>query len=172
MRCLQCEYDLRGLPAGSCPECGSAFDPRDPSSFWSANSPGARLAKSIPPLVVITSAMVPVLHVLAGHLALVVARLSLGHWPDRNGKDDPKYINFAVDFLHSIWMLLTVLLLPAMLAWLVCVAATMFPRDAHEETSMLFILRKPIVLLTLLAWLAAAPIILVDPASIAGWMFD
>jgi hypothetical protein len=32
--CRGCTYDLLGLPAGVCPECGRAFDPADPSTFW------------------------------------------------------------------------------------------------------------------------------------------
>ena len=31
--CLQCGYDLFGLEAGACPECGRRFDPTDPSSY-------------------------------------------------------------------------------------------------------------------------------------------
>ncbi len=31
--CLFCGYALRGLPSGICPECGRAFDPRNPKTF-------------------------------------------------------------------------------------------------------------------------------------------
>ena len=33
--CRRCSYDLRLLPAGACPECGRAFDPKDRKSFRS-----------------------------------------------------------------------------------------------------------------------------------------
>ena len=33
MYCSACEYDLNGLKAGNCPECGRAFEPADPDSF-------------------------------------------------------------------------------------------------------------------------------------------
>ena len=33
MLCGRCDYDLRGLEAGLCPECGRRFDPRDERSF-------------------------------------------------------------------------------------------------------------------------------------------
>lgn len=31
--CLGCDYDLRSLPAGACPECGRPFDPEHARSF-------------------------------------------------------------------------------------------------------------------------------------------
>lgn len=33
MYCRSCQYDLAGLGAGRCPECGRLFDPADPTSF-------------------------------------------------------------------------------------------------------------------------------------------
>lgn len=33
MRCSTCEYNLTGLAAGPCPECGRRFDPAVPASF-------------------------------------------------------------------------------------------------------------------------------------------
>jgi hypothetical protein len=33
MYCRSCEYDLAGLKEGYCPECGTTFDPSDPSSY-------------------------------------------------------------------------------------------------------------------------------------------
>ena len=38
MHCRDCQYDLSGLTAGPCPECGRRFDPADPASF--AAEPG------------------------------------------------------------------------------------------------------------------------------------
>lgn len=37
--CLNCFYDLRGLPTGRCPECGRAFDPDDPRTYSLTPSP-------------------------------------------------------------------------------------------------------------------------------------
>ena len=31
--CRSCQYDLAGLDAGRCPECGRPFDPADPKTF-------------------------------------------------------------------------------------------------------------------------------------------
>jgi len=33
MRCLSCEYPLKGLVEHRCPECGREFDPNDPKTF-------------------------------------------------------------------------------------------------------------------------------------------
>ncbi len=35
MYCRQCHYDLRALTTNRCPECGHAFDPRNPDTFYS-----------------------------------------------------------------------------------------------------------------------------------------
>jgi hypothetical protein len=35
MRCLSCNYDLIGLAAQRCPECGRDFDPADEKTFVS-----------------------------------------------------------------------------------------------------------------------------------------
>ena len=34
--CLACNYSLNALPVPRCPECGRAFDPRDPATFNAA----------------------------------------------------------------------------------------------------------------------------------------
>ena len=34
MLCLKCRYSLAALPRGVCPECGRAFDPTDPATFY------------------------------------------------------------------------------------------------------------------------------------------
>jgi predicted amidophosphoribosyltransferase len=33
MRCLSCQYDLRKLAKGRCPECGREFDPKNRRTF-------------------------------------------------------------------------------------------------------------------------------------------
>ena len=33
MYCRQCRYTLHGLPESRCPECGTSFDPTNPSTF-------------------------------------------------------------------------------------------------------------------------------------------
>jgi len=39
-RCLGCGYALRGLTETRCPECGRAFDPTNPTTFWHERVPG------------------------------------------------------------------------------------------------------------------------------------
>ena len=34
MRCLSCHYELKNLPQNRCPECGRAFDPTNPVTFY------------------------------------------------------------------------------------------------------------------------------------------
>lgn len=37
--CRKCEYILNGLPENRCPECGTEYNPLDPSSFLRARRP-------------------------------------------------------------------------------------------------------------------------------------
>ena len=61
VHCRDCQYDLSGLEAGPCPECGRRFDPADPASFaaesgfehrWRQVKIGATLAVLLAALVV------------------------------------------------------------------------------------------------------------------------
>lgn len=42
MYCLDCGYDVRGLPENRCPECGRAFDPDDSTTFLCSQVDGRR----------------------------------------------------------------------------------------------------------------------------------
>jgi hypothetical protein len=86
--CKACEYDLAGLGAGPCPECGRVFDPAEARTFNSRprRERDAR-AFAIGAVCIAGLAWVPVVLI---HVCLVVARLRLGRWPHRMGLDDPK----------------------------------------------------------------------------------
>lgn len=38
--CLECDYSLAGLTENRCPECGRVFDPADPDTMRTAQTPG------------------------------------------------------------------------------------------------------------------------------------
>ena len=42
MSCLDCGYDLRGLPENRCPECGRAFDPSNSATFLCRQADGRK----------------------------------------------------------------------------------------------------------------------------------
>ena len=37
--CLGCDYNLRGLPSGTCPECGRPFTWDDPTTYYEKHHP-------------------------------------------------------------------------------------------------------------------------------------
>lgn len=84
MWCLRCEYDLRELSEGVCPECGRGFDPGDPATF--SAKPYRR---GVLPVLALCLASAPVVMAAALHLARVVWRVEHGHWPVPYD-DDPK----------------------------------------------------------------------------------
>jgi hypothetical protein len=42
--CRKCQYVLDGLPEDRCPECGTPFEPGDPSTYWRAADNARALA--------------------------------------------------------------------------------------------------------------------------------
>ncbi|MGD8453869.1 MAG: hypothetical protein PVJ57_18800 [Phycisphaerae bacterium] len=83
-RCLDCGYILEGLSDNRCPECGRAFDPAVPKTYWTKRHASyGELASSFVGCFLLIMALAPsaigsldvrgaLLNILAG-LALVVA---------------------------------------------------------------------------------------------------
>lgn len=109
MRCPGCEYDLEGCPrweAGdgervTCPECGAVVDPAA-APAGSGRESTARMLFWIAGVLALTPLAA---HAMA-HLALIVARVELGRWPHRMGRDDPKGIDAAEPFMSLAFLLL------------------------------------------------------------------
>ncbi len=87
MYCLGCNYDLSGLGAGPCPECGQAFDPGDDSTF--SDVPRRERSARWCEIIIIALAANPLIAYILVHATLVAARVSLGRWPNRWGRDAP-----------------------------------------------------------------------------------
>jgi len=49
--CLECEYQLRGLSTNVCPECGTSFDPDDPSTYGPQSTRRTKKARQHPTIL-------------------------------------------------------------------------------------------------------------------------
>lgn len=67
--CRDCLYDLRELPAGNCPECGSAFDPAIPASVLAQLSRRRTLISLFSGLIVLVVVMLAMM-LLGGRLLI------------------------------------------------------------------------------------------------------
>lgn len=105
--CLKCGYRLQGLSAPRCPECGTSFDPRDPTTFSDSPRPGI----SLPWKIAIGAMAFPIIPVGMLILTYSFAQLSLGR-PPRVSTDDPKSINAVVSTLNALTAL-CIYLVPA-----------------------------------------------------------
>src|SRR5262245_60167127 len=97
MHCFGCGYELRGLPAGACPECGRAFNPSDPQTFGDAPprwNP-ARVIVVWSQRAFYVAVASPWMVFVFSNLALILARLERGHWPNRMGGQPPEHSPLA-----------------------------------------------------------------------------
>lgn len=159
MYCRGCHYELRGLPAGECPECAARFDPDDPATFDAAGVDAA--ARVLVRLQFVSAALMLASPVL-GHVMLLVARVSLGRWPSRSGADDPR----TIAGLGVLYWVTTVALVFAPLGAAGTVALPIIA--AATRRGVVF---WRLVLIGLVGW-AGFAVMLVDPAGTAAWIGD
>lgn len=163
MYCIGCQYELTGL-AGSCPECGRTFDPLDSVSYLSSAQLAGRAKWSWRFEVgLIVCGCLPVLANLFGFAALLIARQSLGRWPDRGGIDDPFYISVVSHFAF-VSLILVILSLPGLLAALILLGLL----ETHVSRGR--IIRNAVVTLGL--WAIGFTLIWWDPAQVFVWLWD
>lgn len=162
--CIGCDYELRGLGAGSCPECGRAFDPEDASSVRSERQrrKRSRLTRWLVGWAIAVGCT-PLIANLLGFVSLAIARVSLGRWPHRGGMDDPKYVD-GVRVIGAVAILTLVLSLPAVLA--VCALALAIAARREVRRALL------IGTLALTLWLIGFALARWDLARVWYWLFD
>jgi len=83
---LSCQYDLRGLKSGVCPECGRGFDPADQRTFDSDEF--RELKARVCGRVALGLASMPLVMAAVLQAARVVWRIQHGRWPVAY-EDDP-----------------------------------------------------------------------------------
>lgn len=108
MQCLACQYDLSGLPAGNCPECGRSFDPRIRITFGPAPD-STRIRWLL--ITAIFGMSWPLLLTLWLYAAYAVGRITLGRWPNLEGGDDPSSMPI-VSAMVGPWSVGTILAFP------------------------------------------------------------
>lgn len=164
MYCLGCDYDLSGLAAGPCPECGRRFDPADVSSI--GDEPGAgrrgRWAKRLE-IGVVAAGAVPLVAGVFAHATLALARVSLGHWPSRAFWDNATSTGL-MDVMGGVSAILWLLSIPALFVMLIKIpilaghgAPRRLARGAVIGVGM---------------WALGFALILWDPARAWVWIFD
>lgn len=159
VNCAKCDYDLSGLEEPiRCPECGARDRRPAPDAAWWRRLERAGLIAALFPLL-----LPVVLHVM-----LLLARMELGRWPHRFGRDDPKFIP-VVGQLHSLVIILTLLLPIALLVGVVFIPGlyvrAMIQRTSYGPPTRAF-------LLSLVAWGLLVVLVRFDPADVIVWFLD
>lgn len=157
--CTGCRYDLSGLAAGKCPECGQDFDPNIAGSYRS--NPGFVPPKWIHKAEWLTS-LVPLVPLVLVHVEYVVGRIVLGHWP-RSSIDDPKYIPIAKT-LHYVSGVSFPLAFASVVPLIALVALAIYARRSWVALRVFCVYAASMSFYTFYARL--------DPLDIFNWWFD
>lgn len=161
--CRGCDYDLRALPAGRCPECGRGFDPGDARTF-NLRKRAVYLRWLLP--IEAATALVVLLPVAMGRLTLFIAGLQLGRWPVA-WQDDPKSLNIEPFYSLSMLSLLAgfyVVLLAPLLALACLILRTKYARHRWYTTLMSLLLLGAVGLSVREFWW--------DPWDVWRWLLD
>jgi hypothetical protein len=137
-----------------------AFDPSDPTTYRVRDDRALRRWLS---WVAIASAAPPWIMLVCGHASLVVARLMLGRWPHRMGRDDPKGIP-GIMIPTAVFAIGVLLLLPGLMASFGVVIAMLRVCGKRDGLKWFLVM--------LCAWIAAILLIRLDPAQVGVWMMD
>lgn len=175
MKCLGCQYDLSAITSDKCPECGRSFDKRDPMTFDARETrPLGRLIDRAILSVLATFCCCAILHIVTGYIALVAARIDLGRWPHRMGRDDPKYINWFVSTLHLTWFI-TAAFAFVLILFAVPLVPTAIFRLMQVQNSIVGENRRlkwTVVIATVVLGIGLIVDTKYDPARIGVWMLD
>jgi hypothetical protein len=159
MRCCRCHYHLIGIPAGHCPECGTRFDPCDPTT-WCA---GPRRCASVSTLVVhIIASTWLLIMILTIHLAYLAAAVVLRRWPVPM-VDDPKGIAYIFPIL--ILAYLEASALPLALLALIVAPATALGQRRWTAAAALLLLGPAL-------WVIGYALAVWDPFHAINWFAD
>ena len=164
MHCIDCEYELQGLQAGCCPECGRAFDPGDASSYVQRGElMRTRWLSRLLGRGILACGCVPLLANGCGFASLIAARASLGRWPHRGGADDPKSISgVATISMVAMLLLFASFMIPCVMSVLMVMLSAQGAKIRAGQ----------IALVGFVLWLIGILVFWWDPAEVWRWIAD
>lgn len=165
IRCKRCNYDLHGLAAEACPECGRPFDPADELTY--ASTLPSRKLLYMATLAGVVIAMIPLALM---YLEAATARSELGRWPVPS-MDDPKGIS-SIQALHT-FTLFSLVCVPsgfAICLWTIVLGGISDWRRASLErwTSRVLVHISVVAICFGALWLFVSA----DPWRFVEWWFD
>lgn len=154
MFCKACDYNLTGVTANGCPECGRAFDPKDANSFSGVSADqliGPRRALWIALIIADVGVLLPV---PLAYFAALNAQAELGWWP-RASRDDPKGLKLDLPFDELFWLFTAVspfLMLTIIVLGFTAIAAGIMRKRPVWMLWGLLSLAPPVITLSSMVW--------------------